>query len=206
MPVFQTRPSGPSKIIVSVGLSLSFVPFADRLDSPFCAGERLALEHRRSRSLCRSNPGTCHPLRPRGDSHRFVPALRSQHSFRHVMNASALPTFLQIHFTQGRHLLRPVKLLAPCADLTSFVAAEAFTSMLSTNDYGSFWTVPGACKGNSACECKCQCSGSVRNAVGQALGYCSLDPCFSRRVVLGFNRTPAVREKMCQLFCPKLVG
>lgn len=67
-------------------------------------------------------------------------------------------------------------------------------------------TVPGACKGNSACECKCQCSGSVSNAVGQALGYCSLDPCFSRRVVLGFNRTPAVREKMCQLFCPKLVG
>ena len=49
------------------------------------------------------------------------------------MNASALPTFLQIHFTQGRHLLRPVKLLAPCADLTSFVAAEAFTSMLSTS-------------------------------------------------------------------------
>jgi hypothetical protein len=33
----------------------------------------------------------------------------------------------------GSSLLRPVKLLAPCADLTSFVAAEAFTSRLSTS-------------------------------------------------------------------------
>jgi hypothetical protein len=84
---------------------------------------------------------TCHPLRPRGDSHRFVPAMRSQHSFRHVMNASALPIFLQIRFTQGRHFgASLVRLccglsscLPPVRNLTSFVAAEAFTSRLSTS-------------------------------------------------------------------------
>ena len=49
------------------------------------------------------------------------------------MNDSALPTFLQsasrradISGLPGLLLLRPVKLLASCADLTSFLATEAF--------------------------------------------------------------------------------
>jgi hypothetical protein len=47
----------PSERSASVGLPSSCVPSADGVDSPFCAGERLALEHLRSSSLCCSTPG-----------------------------------------------------------------------------------------------------------------------------------------------------
>jgi hypothetical protein len=48
--------------MASVDLSLSFVPLVDHVDSSFCVRERLALEHRRSSSLCRSTPGALAPV------------------------------------------------------------------------------------------------------------------------------------------------
>jgi hypothetical protein len=81
---------------------------------------------------------TCRPLRPRGDRHRFVPDMRFRHRLRHVMSGSALPSILlsasrRADFSglPGSLLLRPVKLLAPCADLTSvLLAIGTFTSRL----------------------------------------------------------------------------
>ena len=60
---------------------------------------------------------------------------------RHVMSGSALPTILQsasrradISELPGSLLLRPVKLLAPCADLTrTLPATGTFTSRLPTS-------------------------------------------------------------------------
>ncbi len=74
---------------------------------------------------------TCRPLRPRGDRNRFVPDL----------SGSALPTILQSASRRadfwglpGSLLLRPVKLLAPCADLTRVLPATGtFTSRLPTS-------------------------------------------------------------------------
>ena len=85
---------------------------------------------------------TCRPLRPRGDRNRFVPDMRFRHRPSPCYERLGSPDYPAIRFTQGRlfgaswfaFLLRPVKLLAPCADLTRVLPATGtFTSRLPTS-------------------------------------------------------------------------
>ena len=62
-PVYQARPSRRRKIIVPFGFPSPFGPIANCVDSPFCAGERIALGHHRSSSVCCSTPGALAPVR-----------------------------------------------------------------------------------------------------------------------------------------------
>src|SRR5262249_15996065 len=77
---------------------------------------------------------------------------------RHVMSGSALPTVLQsasrrADFSElpGSLLLRPVKLLAPCADLTRIYSRprafylhpsdESVPLLAAGYNYDSYWTI-----------------------------------------------------------------
>ena len=67
----------------------------------------------------------CHPLRPRGVRCRVVPVSRPQHGLCLRGQRLGSPKYPAIRFPQvrcygfpGSLLLRPVKLLAPSADLT----------------------------------------------------------------------------------------
>ncbi len=73
---------------------------------------------------------TCRPLRPRGDRNRLVPDMRFRHRPSPCYERLGSPDYPAIRFT----LLRPVKLLAPCADLTRVLPATGtFTSRLPTS-------------------------------------------------------------------------
>jgi hypothetical protein len=48
---------------VPFGFPSPFGPIANCVDSPFCAGERIALGHHRSSSVCCSTPGALAPVR-----------------------------------------------------------------------------------------------------------------------------------------------
>ena len=52
-----------SRGLPSAGLPSPFVPIADHVASPYCAGERGALVHLRSSGFCRSTPGVLAPVR-----------------------------------------------------------------------------------------------------------------------------------------------
>jgi len=52
----------PFRTSASVGLASSCAPSAACVDSPFCAGERFALEHFRSSRYCCSTPGALAPV------------------------------------------------------------------------------------------------------------------------------------------------
>ena len=101
---------------------------------------------------------TCRPQRPRGDRNRLVPDMRFRLGLRHVMSGSALPTVLQsasrradISGLPGSLLLRPVKLLAPCANLTRISSGhrdfylqasdESVTLLAAGYNYDIHWTV-----------------------------------------------------------------